>query len=138
MVSSARGNSALAASPKAARTCWAMSLTRLAGKFEVKVLMSTLPSRSTVKLPEGRRSNVGADLEKKLRSPIVLKASSSWPGPDPGPENVSSRHKTQFHPGRLARRDAAAQSPQSVGGGPLPGGRPANGIVPGCDEPTRP
>ena len=67
MISSESGNCAAAASRKTASTCRAMSLHQFGGKARGQRADQHAPARSTVKLPEGSRSSVGAGLRKQVQ-----------------------------------------------------------------------
>src|SRR5204863_9816652 len=78
------------------------------GKVEGKVPTSTLPSRSTVKLPEGSRSKVCDELPRFFKKPIELKLSSSYPELVAMSWNAASRCRIPYR--------FAGRLPHAVGG----------------------
>src|SRR6266850_2486612 len=124
MTSSERGNCASVASRNAASTWLAISCTRLSGKLEGNVPTMTAPSRSTVKLPEGSFSNVGAGLEKSVRKPIRSALSWSFPALVQTTWNVSIPDKIQYRRGSSAKHVVADRGPGFPPQVPHAAGRP--------------
>src|SRR5215468_2247570 len=100
MASMDRGKRASSASRNAARIWLPMSLTSAFGKVEGKVLLTTPPSRSTVKLPDGSLNRVEEDLLNKVRRPITRALFSSFPESDRESLNFSNLHKIRCQPAR--------------------------------------